>query len=547
MILILLFSQLITSSFLENRGLRFHTGIDISTNKIIGEPIPAPFEGKILRIVDKWTGYGRALYLKNKKGFIYVFVHLDRFKDDIERKIYFEKKRLRKNQIDLNFNLKADSGEVIAFSGNSGTLIPHIHLETRKGFNKPVNPLYFYNIQDTIKPVIEKIKIYPLYKSLLHRSFAPYEFKKPFPDTIYITSDFFLWVSAYDYQHKSDNRTAIYRLKISIFDSVICDLKFDSITFNKNYLARAIYTKSDNSFSGSYIHPLNIENNLWKGSSFINLKKKLILLKIEAYDFKGNREEVKIWIKKDKGKFLKRDKKTYFAFDGIIFRDSIEKKIILKPGKYGKIKDFIYVFPLPEKSYKVRLKNYEIKIPKDFQFFPYPVFFREREDTLFILCAELLFKNSLKIKVKNRKDKDVILRYNEFKQRYDFVSSDSVFYTFSWGKYIKEKDTLKPEILAQRIYRLDPKNMEIEFSVKDNSSVKNIEFYLENQWEPVLYNPITRKAKVRILRNLSERENTFTIFAEDPSKNIQKFTGKIILSHSPTLKNNKISPLEKED
>lgn len=532
----LLISQVLTSSFLENRGIRFHTGIDISVNKEIGKPIRAPFEGKILRIVDRWAGYGRALYLKNKKGLIYVFAHLEAFESEIERKIYFEKKRLKKNEIDLNFDIKADSGEVIAFSGNSGTLIPHIHFEIRKGFKKTLNPLFFYKITDTIKPVIERIKIYPLYKSLLHQSFAPYEFKSPFPDTMHITSDFFLWVSAYDYQNKGDNRMAIYRLKISIFDSVICDLKFDSITFDQNYLARALYTQNDNSFSGSYIHPLITENNFWKGGSFINLKKKLTLLKIEVYDFKGNREEVKIWIKKDQGKFLERKEKIYFVFDGIIFRESEEKKVILEPGKYGKIRNFIYVFPLPEKSYKVILENYEIKIPKNLQFLPYPLFFREKEDTLFIFSAELLFKNPLKVKVNNRKEKYVILRYNEFKKGYDFVSSDSVFYTFSWGKYIRERDTLKPEIIAQRIYRVDPENIEIEFSVKDNFSVKNIEFYIEGEWEPVLYNPVTKKAKVKILRNLPKKENTFKIFTEDFSKNTEEFKGKIILFNSSDIK-----------
>ncbi len=529
MILIILFSELITSSFLESRVFRFHTGIDISTNGVTGEKILSPFKGEIVRILDKWTGYGRALYLKNKEGFIYVFAHLDKFKEDIEKILYFEKKRLKKNQIDLSLNFEADSGEVIGFSGNSGTFIPHIHLEIRKGFEKPLNPLYFYKIQDTIKPLIEKIKIYPLYKSILHGSFAPCEFKKPFPDTIYITSDFFLWIFAYDYQGKSESRTGIYRLKISIFDSLICDLKFDSIDFDKNYLSRAIYTQGDNSFSGSYIHPVNMENALWKGSSFINFEKEFLLLKIEVYDFNENKEEVRLWIKKDKGNFLKREEEVYFVFDGIVFRDSVEKKIILGPGKYGKLRDFVYVFPLPEKSYKIELKNYEIKIPENFQFFPYPLFFKEKEDTLFIFCAELFFKTPLQIKIKNRDYKEVILKYNEFKKEYEFFSSDSVFYTFSWGKYIRKMDTLEPEIFAEEIYKVNSKEIEIEFFVKDDFSVKNIEFYFRGEWEPVLYNPVTKKAKVKIFRDIKERENVFTILAEDYLKNICEFKGKIII------------------
>ncbi|MEO0280102.1 MAG: M23 family metallopeptidase [candidate division WOR-3 bacterium] len=528
MLFLFLLTQTLTSSFLENRGIRFHTGIDLSTYKKNGIPIFSPFSGKIVRIVDKWEGYGKAIYIQNNENLIYVYAHLDKFDEKIEEKVYFEKKKIKKNEIDLYIELEIEKNERFAFSGNSGTVIPHIHLETRRNFNKPINPLYFFDIKDTIKPVIDKIKIYPIGKSLLFGSFAPYEFKKPFPETLYITSDFFLWISAYDLQSENSDRMAIYGLKVYLSDTLICDLKYDSINFDNSFIARALYTSSNNSFSSSYIHPINLQNNLWTGNTFISLKKELTNLKILVYDFKGNKDSLIFWIKKKNSKHLKRGKNTYFVFDGIVFIDSTEKKIILSPGSYGKLNDLSYVFPLPEKSYNIKLKKYEIKINKETQFFPYPLFFKEKEDTLFIFSAEILFKNPLEIKVKNKKEKEVILVNNGFKNKYDFFSSDSVFIIYSWGKFFKRIDTLKPEIIANKIYYINPSNFEIKFWVKDNFKVKNIEFYLDGEWEPTSFNPLTGKAKVVIKRRINKKESKFEIYAEDRSGNFSKFEGKII-------------------
>ncbi len=505
-------------------------GIDISTNKKKGIPIFSPFKGKIVRVKDSWKGYGRTIYLKNKKGYIYAFVHLNDFREDIEKIVYLKKKENKKNEISLFINIKIDSAEIVAFSGNSGTKTPHIHLEIRKGFDEVINPLYILNVKDTIRPVIKKIKIYPLFNSKLFGSYIPREFKRPFPDTVFITSDFWLWISAFDYQSKNSDKIAVYKITISIFDSVICELKFDSINYKNNYIARALYTKTDNFFSTSYIHPINMENSPWKGHTFISPKKKKFLLKIKAFDFKGNYDEVKIWVKRETKIRKIKNKSIYFVLDGIIFKENEkEKKILLKPGNYGRIKDFIYVFPLPEKSYKVKLKNFEIKIPKYSQFFPYPLFFKEKYDTLFIYSAKVPLKNPLKIKIKNKKKEEIILKFNEFSHKEELFSPDTVFYTYSWGKFWKKTDTVKPFIKAKKTYYINKnKNFEVRFYVSDNYGVKDINFYINNEWEPVLYNPNTFEARVKVMREIKEKNLNFKIIVHDYSDNMKEFKGEII-------------------
>ena len=61
-------------------------------------------------------------------------------------------------------------GDIIAYSGNSGSSGgPHLHYEIRKSEGEiPVNPLLFdFGISDNIKPVIEKLVVYPVNKNTL--------------------------------------------------------------------------------------------------------------------------------------------------------------------------------------------------------------------------------------------------------------------------------------------------------------------------------------------------------------------------------------------
>ncbi|MEN3044943.1 MAG: M23 family metallopeptidase [Candidatus Hydrothermales bacterium] len=529
MIFLFLFSQVMTSSFLENRGIRFHLGIDISTYKKIGIPIESPFKGKIIKIVDKWKGYGKAVYIENDLKIIYLYAHLDEFRKDLEEYVYYEKKRIKKNEIDIDLNIEINEKDTIGYSGNTSTVVPHIHLETRKKFSKALNPLFFHDIIDTIKPVIKKIKIYPLGKSLIYSSFLPIEINRPFPETLNITSDFFLWISAYDIQEKNLDKISIYSLRVFLGDSLICELKYDSIDINKNFLARALYTEAQGTFSESFIHPILTDEAFWSGSTFINLENSLSPIKIFVYDFKGNVDSAKIFIKKeiDRHKNIKKKKGIYFVFDGLVIVDTLERKILLKPGQLGKIFDYTYIFPLPEKDYFVKLKNFDLWIPKNFQFFPYPIFLKEIEDTLLVYCAEILFKNPLRVKVKNKKNKEVILK-SYGNKNYKFLTSDSIFESYSWGKFFKTVDTFKPVIIGKEIHYINPSGFEIEFIVKDNSSVKNIEFYIDEEWEPVSYNPLTNIARIRVFRKIKKRESNFRLIAEDYSGNNCEMVGKLI-------------------
>ena len=75
--------RLYSANFGEMRPDHFHSGIDIKTDGVEGKAIVAIADGYIARIVDKPTGYGRALYvLHPEKGTTSVYAHLNRFRAD---------------------------------------------------------------------------------------------------------------------------------------------------------------------------------------------------------------------------------------------------------------------------------------------------------------------------------------------------------------------------------------------------------------------------------------------------------------------------------
>ncbi len=113
-------------------------------------------------------GFGRALYLRHPEGYSTVYGHLDKFTPEIEEYVISRQYEEKSYMITLwppKDRFVFNQGDLIAYSGNSGSSSgPHLHYEIRKSNGEqPVNPLLFeFGIEDDIKPVIEKLFIYPL-------------------------------------------------------------------------------------------------------------------------------------------------------------------------------------------------------------------------------------------------------------------------------------------------------------------------------------------------------------------------------------------------
>jgi len=158
-------SPAVVSSFGEYRYDHMHAGVDLSTGGAVGLPVHAVADGRVFRIKVEWRGYGRALYLRHADGRISVYGHLQRYEDAVlglERKVR-ERQREAKTRypgdIYLDPPLPVRRGQVIAYSGESGVGLPHLHFEMRGPGDDPIDP--FRNGLPAPKqgaPVLESIE-----------------------------------------------------------------------------------------------------------------------------------------------------------------------------------------------------------------------------------------------------------------------------------------------------------------------------------------------------------------------------------------------------
>lgn len=147
----------LTSSFAENRGSRYHAGIDYSTEKEEGWPILAPENGTVQDIKISPFGYGKVIYFKGKSGMLWVFAHLSRFNESMEELTARRQSSERKNDVSIILPIldPIKKGDTLAYSGSTGIGEPHLHVETRISKDKIVSPCQ-NGVQclDTLAPLI---------------------------------------------------------------------------------------------------------------------------------------------------------------------------------------------------------------------------------------------------------------------------------------------------------------------------------------------------------------------------------------------------------
>lgn len=74
----------LTSSFGENRGTRYHAGVDYSTNMEEGWVVFAPENGFVEELRISPYSYGKVIYFKGESGRTWVFAHLSGFSKTLD-------------------------------------------------------------------------------------------------------------------------------------------------------------------------------------------------------------------------------------------------------------------------------------------------------------------------------------------------------------------------------------------------------------------------------------------------------------------------------
>ncbi|MGB2868542.1 MAG: M23 family metallopeptidase [Bacteroidota bacterium] len=164
----------ITSAFADVRSFHFHAGIDISTNRRKGYEVFASRSGYVSRIWISPYGYGKIIFIRHPDGFTTTYAHLQHFKKEIDDFVRLEQYKNEKYSLDLTLTpdqFPVQQGDVIAYTGDTGVGLPHLHFEIRDESLNPVDPLLFPGIAsycpDRIAPAFREISFSPLTSSTL--------------------------------------------------------------------------------------------------------------------------------------------------------------------------------------------------------------------------------------------------------------------------------------------------------------------------------------------------------------------------------------------
>ncbi len=333
----------LTATLGEIRGFSLHQGIDIKTNGRPGYPVFAGGAGNVSRMISKKDGYGNALFIDHGNGIESAYGHLDSFEEGKFRlnslartlKILYNSDYLDIKLAGGGLHFKKD--EKIAFAGETGSGIPHLHYEIRKN-NEYLNPLDYIHIKDTKPPVIESVLVCiekdnaTVYERNIKvkKKWGTYA---AYGDPVGIDGErIYFKISCYD-QAGAYNHVAVYRIKLYNNKKKIFEIAFDKLSNNDLHYGPFVYDISKSTINGtvSYVYILcRKEGNDFSGISsfrdgyidFGGQEQNQKEITISVSDFAGNEETLRFKMVRrntdsdaDNG-FLKINRKKSAAFNG---------------------------------------------------------------------------------------------------------------------------------------------------------------------------------------------------------------------------------------
>ncbi len=305
-------SKHMSSGFCEYRPGHYHSAIDIKTWNREGYPVFAVDDGRIVKIRISPFFYGKVMYLKLKDGRYAVYAHLKKFNPRIEKAI--RQLQLKERRYSVTWqpkNWRVKKGELLAYTGQTGIGVPHLHFEIRDAHNHPLNPLKFYKeeIKDTIAPILQELLAIPLNaNSTVNGSHLPqiiplvkgrnhiYHLK----NSLSAHGTIGLALRSYDMADGVYNKFAYYQSRLFLDDKEIFAVSYDTLDFGKTrqadvevyYPFKALLHKR---FRKMFIEPFNTLPFYYKspGNGILRIEGKVHHFRLEVSDFYGNTSVVK--------------------------------------------------------------------------------------------------------------------------------------------------------------------------------------------------------------------------------------------------------------
>ncbi len=235
--------QAVSSNFCEYRDGRFHAGIDVRTYGREGVACRAVGDGWVSRVRAGSLGYGKALHVMLDDGDEVVYAHLAEFMPALEDSLAAAQRRAGRYNVDFHLApgaLRVASGDVIAWSGATGTAGPHLHFETRSG-DLAINPFRRgFAVTDRERPVFSRLALVPLDPAArVEGVLQPLELvprragggRYAIADTLRISGRVGVAASVIDRLNAASGRLAPYEMQVWADDSLVARIVLDRFAF----------------------------------------------------------------------------------------------------------------------------------------------------------------------------------------------------------------------------------------------------------------------------------------------------------------------------
>jgi hypothetical protein len=211
--------------------------------------------GYVYRVRASGIGYGRAVYLLLDNGMLAVYGHLERFSEPIQAFVLSKQIERETYEVDLfplPFQIPVGKGEILGYSGNSGSSSgPHLHFELRRGA-KAVNPLAgYFPLEERVPPTFRFARLTPVgSRSEIDGVHSPVRLtlKRRGDRRAYgassvprVAGRFFVSVSVFDRTEKEPNRLSIYEIRLFLDDSLVFQNRFDEVEFSRTHEVELAY------------------------------------------------------------------------------------------------------------------------------------------------------------------------------------------------------------------------------------------------------------------------------------------------------------------
>lgn len=239
---------LVTSTFGEYRRTHFHGGIDISTGDDTGYRVFAARDGEVGRVRVDANGYGKMIYLRHSDGYWTTYAHLQSFAPAIEERVRAEQMRLQRYPVQLEFaagETPVRKGDVVAYSGETGSGSPHLHFEIRDMRMEVINPMLapHLRVQDDIPPTVRKMALIPLGEGSTvngspHPVTVPVRRLHPgsfaFTAPLRVVGAAGIGIAARDKGNGSRYSRGVYRHRLFIDDALVFEVRMDQLPMQES-------------------------------------------------------------------------------------------------------------------------------------------------------------------------------------------------------------------------------------------------------------------------------------------------------------------------